>query len=111
MKVGPYLNLKRNPPVMLGGDENKGDAPDEGIMIFDDDIDTEEGSATDGELIYEKQPGTIDCWTSSREDRQKLKLDVISIIENSGENVIITSIKPVNYLDYHAFELSLRRCI
>lgn len=95
---------------MLGGDENKSDAPDEGIMIFDDDIDTEEGSDSYGSIIYEKQPGTIDCWTSSRSDRKKLRDDMVSIIEKSGENALITGIRPINFLDYHAFEISLRRC-
>lgn len=95
---------------MLGGDENKGGAPDEGIMIFDDDIDTEEGSDSYGRIIYEKQSGMIDCWTSSRSDRKKFRDDMVSIIENSGENVLITGIRPINFLDYHAFEISLRRC-
>ncbi|KKK79519.1 hypothetical protein LCGC14_2832660, partial [marine sediment metagenome] len=78
--------------------------------IFDDDIDTSEGSDSYGHIIYEKQEGIIRAWTTNRPDRKKLRDDLVYIIENSGENVIMTGIGVVNFLDYYAFEIRLRRC-
>lgn len=94
----------------MGGDENKRRAPDEGIMVLDDDIDPSEGSDSYGKIIYEKQEGSIVGWTSNREDRQKLRDDLVYIIENSGENVLMTYMGPTNFLNYYAIEIRLRRC-
>lgn len=79
-------------------------------MILDDDIDTNEGSDSYGVIIYEIQEGIIRAWTTNRPDRKKLKDDLVSIIENSGENVLMTSRNVINFLNYYAFEIRLRRC-
>ncbi|KKN76288.1 hypothetical protein LCGC14_0371400 [marine sediment metagenome] len=96
--------------VILGGDENERGNPDEGIRVMDSDVETGEGSDAYGNIIYERQDGIIRAWTSSRPDRKKLRDDLVYIIENSGENVLITGWGVINFLDYHAFEIRLRRC-
>lgn len=79
-------------------------------MILDDDIDTNEGSDSYGTIIYEIQEGIIRAWTSNRPDRKKLNDDLVFIIENSGENVLMTSKSVINFVNYYAIEIRLRRC-
>ena len=79
-------------------------------MLFDEDIDTAEGSASNGKLIYEMQTGLIEAWTSNRVDRKKLRDDLVAIVENSNENVEIIGLLPTNFLDLYGNEISVRRC-
>lgn len=79
-------------------------------MLLDSDVETGEGSDSYGNIIYERQDGIIRAWTSNRPDRKKIRDDLVFIIENSGENVLITGWGIVNYLDYYAIEIRLRRC-
>ena len=97
------------PKLFLGGLDNISAAPDEGIMIDDDDIDTEDGSDSNGEVLYEIQHGSIMAWTTSKIFRENLKKDLITLIESSNENVIIVGITPTRFIDYFAIIVKCRR--
>lgn len=56
------------------------------------------------------QSGIIQAWTSNRADRQKLRDDLVYIIENSGENVLMTGMGVTNFLNNYRIEIRLRRC-
>jgi len=112
IKAGAFTNLKRLPPVYLAGDYNRRGSPDEGIMIFDDDVDSDEGSDSYGDIIYDRQSGTIRAWTNLREDRLKLKDDLLEAVKyvNSGLNLIVGGWIPINFQDKYGVEIRVRRC-
>ena len=109
INAGQFLNLNRKPPVALGGDFNEKEFPDEGIFIIDEDIDTGEGSDSFGKIIYENQSCTVRAWTNSRIDREKLKKDLVKIIENDLARSYMPSILPLDFLDKHGIEITIKR--
>lgn len=108
-KAGVFLNLNRKPPVFLGGDYSETEIPYEGIFIIDEDIDVGEGSDCYGKIIYEPQSCTVRAWTSSRTDRLKLKKDVVKIIEDDLANSVMSSLLPIDFLEKHGIEITVRR--
>ena len=112
IKNGNFAKLKRIPPIILGGLDNKRGAPDEGIMIDDDDVDIEDGTASDGTIIYEWQTAIIIMWSSTKEDRQNLKTDLQNILKpiNSGLGLKILGISPTRFIDNYGFEMRVRNC-
>ena len=108
---GVYTNLGEKPPVLLGGDWNDRTIKDLGILIFNDDIDLKSGSDAYGEVIYEKQEGSLVAWATTREDRQKLKDDLIYNIENSGFHDYIASLVPRDFQDKYGFEMRIERTV
>ncbi len=91
---------------------SKRQAPDEGIMIIDEDIDLETGSDAYGEIIFEKQPCIIEAWATNREDRKALKDDIVAILNASNLNIGFLSIRPASMMvDKFGWEIRLARCI
>ena len=109
IKAGVFLNLNRKPPVLLGGEYSESEMPYEGIFIIDEDIDSGTGSDCYGKIIYEGQSCTVRAWTTSRPDRAKLKDDLVKIIEDDLANSIMPSILPIDFLDKHGIEITVRR--
>lgn len=109
IKVGTFLNLNRRPPVLLGGDWNEKEMPYEGIFVVDEGIEVEEGSDVYGNIIFELQTCVVTAWTTNRPDRTKLKKDLITIIEDNLVHGYMSSILPIDFLDKHGIEISVRR--
>lgn len=109
LKAGDYLNLNRKLPVAIGGDYSEKNMPYEGIFIIDEDIDTGDGSDSFGKIIYENQTCTVRAWTTNRTERKSLKKDIVKIIEDDLANSIMPSILPIDFLDKHGIEITVRR--
>lgn len=104
-----YTNLKRQMAVLMEGEDNKTAAPDEGILIFDEDLDTEDGSDCYGNIIYERQGAIIEIWTTSRIDRQHIKDDIVAILNASSLHIWFAGMTPKNTLDLFGYEIRVRR--
>lgn len=109
IKAGVFLNLNRKVSIVLGGEYSESNMPYEGIFIVDEDIDTGEGSDCYGKIIYEPQSCTVRAWTTNRSDRAKLKKDLVKIIEDNLDNSFMPSILPIDFLDKHGIEITVRR--
>lgn len=108
LKNGTWTRHKKCPPLLEEW-ESEGEAPDEGIRLVNDDVDTEDGSASDGKIIYENQSGTILAWANNKTDRYNILLDVIDIVNSSGDNAIITGYLPTSWMEKKGFEMRIRR--
>ena len=95
----------------MEGDDNKAASPDEGLLIFDEDIETEEGSDAYGEIVYERQGAIIEIWTTNRIDRQHIKDDIVAILNASTLKIWFAGITPKNLLDKFGYEIRVRRII
>ena len=98
-------------PIIIEEWESEGETPDEGIRLINDDVDTEEGSDCYGKIHYEKEGGTITTWANNKQDRENIRLDIIDIINVSGDNAIISGYLPITFMEKKGFEMRIRRIV
>ena len=107
-----YSNLKRRPAILMEGEMSKRGAPDEGIMLVDEEIDLDRGSDCYGNIIFESQPCIIEAWSTNRIDRKHLKDDIVYILNNSTLNIYFLSIRPATMIiDKFGWEIRIGRKI
>lgn len=109
LKNGTWTNFGAPPTIIE--DWEAEEPPDEGLRLAPADVEVEDGTASNGDIIFEEQEGTITFWASNKATRLKMENDIKSIIKASGDNGIITSKTIVNFLDKNAMEIRVKRIV
>lgn len=107
LQNGAWTLHKKCPPIIEEWEAEE--PPDEAIRLINSDVEVEEGTASDGTIIYERESGTIVFWTSNKAERSNIEQDIKDIIKDSGDNALIIGLIPTSFLDKYGMEFTVRR--
>lgn len=107
--AGPWTNKEKTPKIKRRGVEGWSGMEEMGILIKDSiPKEIEEGTASDGTIVYEILKGVLEVRDTKQSELDKLEADIKAILKASSLNYMIMSILPIPFENIHSFEMEIR---